>query len=197
MGLWRPDARMKWPSRSAPAARNSASTSSVVIRVGFLATLSCDDASTAEEAGRQPMAVTGLVMDARRYAAGGAPAPATMTPAAQARVWASVAARIEALAESRPPAETSRPLPPRRVFPPEFPEGLKPRLRLFLSVDLVGSTSYKQSRQSWSPEILSFYRNFDYALQAQYRAFSEGHKTALPAPEFWKSNGDELLYVCA
>jgi hypothetical protein len=119
-----------------------------------------------------------------------------MTPAAQARVWASVAARIEALAESLPPAEARLPATPRRVFPPEFPEGLKPRLRLFLSVDLVGSTSYKQSRQVWSPEILNFYRNFDYALQARYRAFSEGHKTALPAPEFWKSNGDELLYVC-
>src|SRR3989344_1397237 len=53
----------------------------------------------------------------------------------------------------------------RRAFPAEFPEGLKPRLRLFLSVDLVGSTPYKQSRQMWRPEIVSFYRNFDYILQ--------------------------------
>ncbi|MBW8814708.1 MAG: hypothetical protein JF588_14905 [Caulobacterales bacterium] len=119
-----------------------------------------------------------------------------MTPAAQARVWASVAARIEEMAESRPAGTVQLPIPTRHVFPQDFPEGLKPRLRLFLSVDLVGSTSYKQSRSVWSPEILSFYRNFDYALQAQYRAFSEGHRTALPAPEFWKSNGDELLYVC-
>lgn len=119
-----------------------------------------------------------------------------MTPAAQARIWASVAARIEALGDPDAAPKADREPIARRVFPADFPEGLKPRLRLFLSVDLVGSTSYKQSRQSWSPEILSFYRNFDYALQAQYRAFSEGHKTALPAPEFWKSNGDELLYVC-
>jgi hypothetical protein len=84
----------------------------------------------------------------------------------------------------------------RRVFPDEFPDGLKPRLRLFLSVDLVGSTPYKQSRQMWRPEILSFYRNFDHTLQTRYRAFSEGRHDLGAAPEFWKSNGDELLYTC-
>lgn len=84
----------------------------------------------------------------------------------------------------------------RKVFPDEFPEGLKPRLRLFLSADLVGSTPYKQSRQIWRPEILSFYRNFDYALQTRYRAFCEGRDDLGQAPEFWKSNGDELLYTC-
>jgi hypothetical protein len=92
-------------------------------------------------------------------------------------------------------APDPKPARERKVFPEDFPEGLKPRLRLFLSVDLVGSTPYKQSRQIWRPEILSFYRNFDYILQAQYRAFSEGRDN-LPAPEFWKSNGDELLYAC-
>jgi hypothetical protein len=84
----------------------------------------------------------------------------------------------------------------RTVFPEDLPEGLEPRLRLFLSVDLVGSTPYKQGRQAWRPEILSFYRNFDYILHANYRAFSEDANHALPPPEFWKSNGDELLYVC-
>jgi len=84
----------------------------------------------------------------------------------------------------------------RRVFPEDFPEGLKPRLRLFLSADLVGSTRYKQSRNAWRSEILSFYRNFDFVLQTQYRAFTDGHGEAPGAPEFWKSNGDELLYVC-
>lgn len=84
----------------------------------------------------------------------------------------------------------------RKVFPDDFPEGLKPRLRLFLSVDLVGSTPYKQSRQIWRPEIVSFYRNFDYILQTKYRAFSEGRTDLGEAPEFWKSNGDELLYTC-
>lgn len=83
-----------------------------------------------------------------------------------------------------------------KPFPEDFPEGLKPRLRLFLSVDLVGSTEYKQSRHAWRPEILSFYRNFDYILQTQYQAFSDTHREPLTPPEFWKTNGDELLYVC-
>jgi hypothetical protein len=84
----------------------------------------------------------------------------------------------------------------RKVFPEDFPEGLKPRLRLFLSVDLEGSTRFKQSRHVWRPEILSFYRDFDFILQDEYRVFAEGHRQPLPAAEFWKSNGDELLYVC-
>ena len=84
----------------------------------------------------------------------------------------------------------------RKTFPDEFPEGLKPRLRLFLSVDMVGSTPYKQSQHSWRPEILNFYSRFDHIFQAQYRAFTELEHRDVPAPEFWKSNGDELLYVC-
>lgn len=84
----------------------------------------------------------------------------------------------------------------RSVFPEDFPEGLKPRLRLFLSVDLVGATRYKQSRNRWRPEILSFYRDFDFILQSEYRTFALGYRQTFAAPEFWKSNGDELLYVC-
>lgn len=93
-----------------------------------------------------------------------------------------------------PPCAASSGL--RKAFPDEFPEGLKPRLRLFLSVDLVGSTQYKQSRQVWRPEILSFYSNFDHIFRTRYQAFAESRASDLPAPEFWKSNGDELLYVC-
>jgi hypothetical protein len=84
----------------------------------------------------------------------------------------------------------------RQVFPEDFPEGLKPRLRLFFSVDLVGATQYKQSRTIWRPEILSFYRDFDFILQDEFRAFAESHDPGLSPPNFWKSNGDELLYVC-
>lgn len=84
----------------------------------------------------------------------------------------------------------------RSVFPEDFPEGLKPRLRLFLSVDLVGATRYKQSRNRWRPEILSFYRDFDFILQSEYRTFVQGYAEAFEPPQFWKSNGDEMLYVC-
>lgn len=84
----------------------------------------------------------------------------------------------------------------RRVFPEDFPEGLKPRLRLFFSADLVDATRYKQSRNVWRPEILSFYRDFEFILQTEHRAFVEAGHPGLAAPALWKSNGDELLYVC-
>ncbi|MDB5425968.1 MAG: hypothetical protein JWQ29_3384 [Phenylobacterium sp.] len=89
-------------------------------------------------------------------------------------------------------------MPPseRKAFPADLPEGLKPRLRLFLSVDMVGSTPLKQSQQAWRPSILNFYRDFDHAVYSAYRGFNERSNRILPAPEFWKSNGDELLYTC-
>lgn len=62
-------------------------------------------------------------------------------------------------------------------------------------MDLVGATQFKQSRHAWRPEILSFYRNFDYVLHSQTQKFRESLDSPLPAPEFWKSNGDELLYT--
>ncbi len=82
-----------------------------------------------------------------------------------------------------------------KAFPDEVPEGLRPRLRVFFSADLVGSTSFKQSRMTWHPEILSFYRNFDYILHKKYQDFAASLEGALPPPEFWKSNGDELIYT--
>jgi hypothetical protein len=84
----------------------------------------------------------------------------------------------------------------RKAFPVDLPDGLKPRLRLFLSVDLVGSTQAKQSHQSWRPAIINFYREFDHAVRAQFAGFNRGRNRIVPAPEFWKSNGDELLYTC-
>jgi hypothetical protein len=84
----------------------------------------------------------------------------------------------------------------RRSFPADLPEGLKPRLRLFLSVDLVGSTAFKQQGQAWLPVILNFYRDFDHCVHKQYRAFCQRSNSIVAPPEFWKSNGDELLYTC-
>lgn len=101
----------------------------------------------------------------------------------------------------KPPQEDPRDRGPlwlaaRKAFPAEMPEGLKPRLRLFLSVDLVGSTALKQSHNAWRPAIMNFYRDFDHAVHAQFKAFNAGRNRIAPAPEFWKSNGDELLYIC-
>lgn len=93
---------------------------------------------------------------------------------------------------------SGNPEPPndRKAFPADLPEGLKPRLRLFLSVDLVGSTAFKQSRQAWLPALINFYRDFDQIVHGQYRAFRQQTNSHIAAPEFWKSNGDEVLYTC-
>lgn len=70
--------------------------------------------------------------------------------------------------------------------------------RLFFSVDLVGSTAYKQAEHRWQPNFLSFYREFPQylanALHDQESNLPDG--IALPEPVFWKAVGDELLYVC-
>lgn len=90
-------------------------------------------------------------------------------------------------------------MPPieKQVFPREFPEGLKPRLRLFLSVDTVGSTALKQShQQAWRPNLLNFYRDFDHTLYLQFKTRNARSGRPAQTPEFWKSNGDELLYTC-
>lgn len=93
---------------------------------------------------------------------------------------------------------------------------LQPRLRMFLSVDLVGSTAFKQSQSNhiiplnkhselpqagpaWFKSILSFYREFETILLVNWEEY---HKTnnqlklpKIEKPEFWKSVGDELLYT--
>lgn len=84
----------------------------------------------------------------------------------------------------------------KRTLPADLPEGLKPRIRLFFSVDLAGSTAFKQSRSAWLPALVNFYRDFDQIIHAQYRAFRQRSNAHIAPPEFWKSNGDELLYTC-
>lgn len=91
------------------------------------------------------------------------------------------------------------------------PEFLKPRLRIFLSADIVGSTSLKQSRLGASPEqirkqhstwfsaIQGFYIE---ARQSVIREWEEA-KNAWPnqdehfgaPPEIWKTIGDEVIFV--
>jgi len=88
------------------------------------------------------------------------------------------------------------------------PQFLKPRLRLFLSADIVGSTALKQtprdaisaSTVEWFPVLQGFY------IETQ-RAFLGGWQRALPedskekqlywgpTPEFWKVIGDEILFT--
>jgi len=88
-------------------------------------------------------------------------------------------------------------------------------LRLFLSVDLVGSTAFKQANQTaftsdakatdtgvepWFLPMAQFYKEIERIFARAWKAYVIGLAVELdwlpgPAPQLWKSAGDELLYV--
>jgi hypothetical protein len=84
------------------------------------------------------------------------------------------------------------------------------RLRLFLSVDLVGSTAFKaitrktesasEPYPEWVTKFRHFYREFPNILASRYlRALSaqEGHDDySEHVPQVWKTIGDEILFCC-
>lgn len=94
---------------------------------------------------------------------------------------------------------------------------LRPKLRLFLSADLVGSTKLKQSGffpldapgdgddlnslgPEWFSPVANFYLDFESQFANQWVRISEAENNpsgwaAGPAPRLWKTNGDEILYV--
>ncbi len=68
---------------------------------------------------------------------------------------------------------------------------------LFLSADLVGSTSYKQKKKgTWQGVFLSFYRQFPQYLSQAWR---ELRRDGMESPQFrlWKAVGDELIFEVA
>lgn len=92
------------------------------------------------------------------------------------------------------------------------PPFLEPRLRLFLSADIVGSTSLKQVRlktsydgsdieqgPKWFSAIQGFYFEASQAFLTEWskRAESSADKDRLygEPPRFWKSVGDEVLFT--
>lgn len=99
----------------------------------------------------------------------------------------------------------------------DIPEFLKPRLRLFLSVDLVGSTKLKQTQEtgfvprrsedgnenlgaSWFSPVTDFYKFFEQEFSDEWLKYVENTSPHLnwtkgENPELWKTNGDELIYV--
>lgn len=94
---------------------------------------------------------------------------------------------------------------------------LTSRLRLFLSVDMVGSTAFKQANQTafdadgkhehdaigaepWFPPIAQFYREIERLFSKEWDYYCKivaprfDWPTGDP-PQLWKSAGDELLYT--
>lgn len=97
-----------------------------------------------------------------------------------------------------------------------LPIYLKPKLRLFLSADLVGSTAFKQRPAyplqmedsdpavlpgpRWLATITNFYAAFGSEFSLQWNEFhvksKQGHQWPTgPEPIFWKGIGDEVVYV--
>jgi hypothetical protein len=80
---------------------------------------------------------------------------------------------------------------------------LSPKLRLFLSADLVGSTAFKQNNiedhAKWFQALRLFYAEvstkFATTLQDKELQLSKVKHTIGENPELWKTVGDEIIFV--
>lgn len=82
---------------------------------------------------------------------------------------------------------------------------LAPKLRLFLSADVVGSTAYKQrdgaDGSNWFTMVSSFYSQAGATLRSQWQWFEsnlpEDDRPEMlgQVPELWKTIGDEVLFT--
>ncbi len=77
-----------------------------------------------------------------------------------------------------------------------------PRLRLFLSIDVVGSTAFKQSsgyaeKQGWLQFFVTFYTSFPDEFARAIQRHSKDTAISVPThqPYLWKTLGDELVFV--
>jgi hypothetical protein len=73
------------------------------------------------------------------------------------------------------------------------------QLRLFLSVDLVGSTAYKVTEAKseapgWSHTFREFFRDFPLAIDKEASRLSANYAKCQEVPRPWKFSGDEILF---
>lgn len=70
---------------------------------------------------------------------------------------------------------------------------LRKALRLFLSVDIAGSTAFKAASpdkvQPWLPALFQFFNEFPIRLNSEYQ------QGKLAPPRLWKTLGDEMVFV--
>jgi hypothetical protein len=93
-----------------------------------------------------------------------------------------------------------------------LPTYLQPKLVLFMSVDLVGSTALKQRHslkldpasasltEHWLQPISNFFSQFGRHFEAAWLEYAQKTRLKLahpegPPPEFWKGNGDEMIFT--
>lgn len=88
-----------------------------------------------------------------------------------------------------------------RITQNDFKELVRPKLKLFLSVDIVGSTHYKQRdkdshAQNWLSLFLSFFAEFPTIFNGEIAKQKEAHgHDGLDTVRLWKSLGDELIFT--
>ncbi len=79
----------------------------------------------------------------------------------------------------------------------------KYRVRLFLSVDLTGSTAFKNKQKNprdWLPHFEDFYSNFKDSFTAKFAGICSENQNQCKefqsaTPKLWKTIGDELIFV--
>ncbi len=81
------------------------------------------------------------------------------------------------------------------------PEYVVPHLRLFVSVDIQGSTAFKYSKSKlawWVPTFIRFFSHFPVSVRGEWKRVSQPLAATFdvgPAPMVWKAAGDEILFV--
>ncbi|MEO5331885.1 MAG: hypothetical protein H7839_07655 [Magnetococcus sp. YQC-5] len=85
-----------------------------------------------------------------------------------------------------------------------IPECFRSRSRLFLSIDLIGSTALKQGRiikecrTGWRDPMLEFYHSFQHLFAQKWclanTILNNLGRHDLDPPKLWKAAGDELIY---
>jgi len=89
---------------------------------------------------------------------------------------------------------------------PAVRAALEPKMRLFLSADIVGSTAYKQRQpesDKWFRVVVRFYRDAELHFLSQWRACAgcelvestREHLFGNEPPELWKLIGDEVVFT--
>ena len=80
----------------------------------------------------------------------------------------------------------------------EFNELVEPKLRLFLSVDVIDSTKLKNDKnygdQGWLSFFSNFYSEFPLMLSKRVNEHAKGRAELPEIPTLWKCLGDELVF---
>lgn len=76
-----------------------------------------------------------------------------------------------------------------------------PKLKLFISIDFIDSTSFKSKEfllgknLLWSMQFLSLQDDFSSRMQRELNYLKDEVESQIPSPSIWKLLGDEIIYT--